>query len=309
MGMCGWGSPRTSRMRTRDSGSFHRFAKFRALPIVLSESDPEGCAACSARVYPENAYRNGPMYPAYTAAAMKGILDLAERDGAHIAGMLTWAFEFEDQPYFDGLRTLATNGVDKPILNLFRMDGMMRGERVKVESAGAVGLASMVKDGVRGDADVDAIAVRGDREISILVWNYHDDDAAAPEAKVAIHVAGLPGSGPRVLLRHYRIDDTHSNAYSAWKRMGSPQDPSGEQRAELERAGQLQLLESPRWIEVRAGTAEAGLHSAAPRRFAGATGVVTATRPSSSLPQSPTWRHSAGRRFRRGAGSCFAYNF
>ena len=232
------------------------FPKFRALPIVLSESDPEGCAACSARVYPENAYRNGAMYPAYTAAAMKGILDLSERDGAHIAGMLTWAFEFEGQPYFDGLRTLATNGIDKAILNLFRMDGMMRGERVKVESAGAVGLANLVKGGVRGDADVDAIAVRGDREISMLVWNYHDDDAPAPGATVAMKVAGVPGSGPRVLLRHYRIDETHSNAYSVWKRMGSPPKPTAEQQAELESAGQLQMLESPRWIEVREGEAK-----------------------------------------------------
>ena len=38
--------------------------------------------------------------------------------------MLTWAFEFEDQPYFDGFRTLATNGIDKPVLNVFRMDGI-----------------------------------------------------------------------------------------------------------------------------------------------------------------------------------------
>ena len=50
--------------------------------------------------------------------------------------MLTWAFEFEGQPYFDGFRTLATNGIDKPVLNFFRMAGMMSGDRVKVESNG-----------------------------------------------------------------------------------------------------------------------------------------------------------------------------
>jgi xylan 1,4-beta-xylosidase len=41
------------------------FPQFRSLPIILSESDPEGCAACSARVYPQNAYRNGTLYPCY----------------------------------------------------------------------------------------------------------------------------------------------------------------------------------------------------------------------------------------------------
>jgi xylan 1,4-beta-xylosidase len=53
-----------------------------------------------------------------------------------------------------------------------------------------------------------------------------------------------------VLLRHYRIDDTHSNAYTAWRKMGSPQQPTPEQYAALEAAGQLQELESPSWIDT-----------------------------------------------------------
>src|ERR1051326_8262871 len=101
------------------------FPKFRNLPIILSESDPEGCAACSARVYPQNAYRNGPLYASYTAVMLNKIFQLADRAHTNIEGMLTWAFEFEDQPYFDGFRTLATTGIDKPVLNLFRMTGLM----------------------------------------------------------------------------------------------------------------------------------------------------------------------------------------
>ncbi len=213
------------------------FAKFRALPIVLSEADPEGCAACSARVYPPNAYRNGTLYPVYTAAMLKNIYDLAARRGANIAGMLTWAFEFENQPYFDGFRTLATNGIDKPVLNVFRMAGLMRGDRVRVSS----------------DAAVDALAARSERGLTALVWNYHDDDVAAEDASLQLRIGGVPEG--RALVRHYRIDQTHSNAYTAWKRMGSPQSPSREQYAELEGAGQLQMLESPRWIEVRGETA------------------------------------------------------
>jgi xylan 1,4-beta-xylosidase len=77
-------------------------------------------------VYPQNAYRNGTLYASYTAVAMKGLTDLAKRDGVNLEGMLTWAFEFEGQPYFEGFRTLATNGVDKPVLNFFRMAGCWR---------------------------------------------------------------------------------------------------------------------------------------------------------------------------------------
>jgi xylan 1,4-beta-xylosidase len=154
--------------------------------------------------------------------------------------MLTWAFEFEDQPYFDGFRTLATNGIDKPVLNVFRMAALMRGDRVETES---------------GNPGVDALAARADREISVLAWNYHDDDVPAPDADVRLEIAGVPGTVTRALLRHYRIDEVHSNAWTAWKAMGSPQHPAPEQYARLEAAGQLQLADSPRWVEVRGGAA------------------------------------------------------
>ena len=227
------------------------FPKFQKLPIVLSESDPEGCAACSARVYPQNAYRNGPLYASYEAAMMKNILDLASRDRINIEGMLTWAFEFEGQPWFDGLRTLATNGVDKPVLNVFRMAGMMNGDRLTLESSNAMTPDVLIANGVRGNPYIDGIAVRSGREVSLLAWNYHDDDAPASDAHVRVAVTGLSGAPERVLVRHYRIDDTHSNAWTAWKRMGSPQQPSEEQFAALAAAGQLQLLESPRWINAK----------------------------------------------------------
>ena len=203
------------------------FPRFKNLPIVLSESDPEGCAACASRVYPQNAYRNNPQYAAFTAAALKNILDLSATHGVNIRGMLTWAFEFEDQPYFEGFRTLATNGVDKPILNLFRMLGQMHGDRIPVTTS---------------DPTVDAVAVRSSNEISILVWNYSDADLPAPDAGITL---SLPAA--RYLIRHYRIDQTHSNALTAWQSMGSPQHPTPAQQSALESAGQLQLLDSPRY--------------------------------------------------------------
>ena len=231
------------------------YPKFRNLPVILSESDPEGCAACSARIFPQNAYRNGPLYASYTAAAMKGIVDLSAKNHISIEGMLTWAFQFEGQPYFDGLRTLATNGVDKPILNLFRMAGLMRGNRVEATSSGAITLDAMLDKGVRENPDVDVLATRDDRGVSIMIWNYHDDDVVGPNAPIALSVQGMPAGAQRVLMKHYRIDANHSNAYSVWKSMGSPQEPTPDQQRKLELAGQLQLLGSPNWLSIQFGTA------------------------------------------------------
>jgi xylan 1,4-beta-xylosidase len=204
--------------------------QYAKLPIVLSEADPEGCAACSARVYPNNAYRNGTLYPVYAAAAVNNIFALADRLKGNMEGMLTWAFEFEGQPYFDKFRTLATNGIDKPVLNVFRMYGLMKGDRLKVQSSGAVPVETIMKSGVREKPDVNALATRADHEIAAMVWNYHDDEfLSAPGAPVELSIAGVPATAKRVLLRHYRIDQEHSNAYTAWKSMGSPQNPSAEQ--------------------------------------------------------------------------------
>jgi len=234
----------------------HSFPRFQKLPIILSEADPEGCAACSARTHPQNAYRNGPLYACYTAAAIKALFQLADRNQANLISMLTWAFEFEEQPYFDGLRTLASNGVDKPVLNVFRIAGLMAGNRVRVESDGAVELDDIVKSGVRQKHDIDALATRTQNQAAVMLWNYHDDDVPAPPATVDLTIQGLPPSAHRVLFQHYRIDDHHSNAYSVWKQMGSPAQPTPEQVAQLQAAGKLELLDSPQWLSVEAGTAK-----------------------------------------------------
>jgi xylan 1,4-beta-xylosidase len=235
-------------------GVIAEFPQFQSLPVVLSESDPEGCAACSAQSYPQNAYRNGPLYASFTALALSSILDLADRRHADIEGMLTWAFEFENQPYFAGFRTLATNGVDKPILNLFRMLGLMGGERLRVESSGALGLDTIVARGVGERPDVDALAAASQHKVSVLVWNYDDQDGPGADAPIRLTLTGLAGNAGRVLLHHYRIDGDHSNSYSLWKRLGSPSSPTAEQYAQLEAGGQLQELESPRWLTSNGGS-------------------------------------------------------
>lgn len=227
------------------------FPELRNTPIIIGESDPEGCAACSSRVYPQNAYRNGTVYSSYTAAQIARTYDLAELHRVNLLGTVTWAFEFENQPYFDGFRDLATNGIDKPVLNVFRMLGMMGGRRLLVESSGAIPLEVIRNTGVRSKPDVSAMASRQERTLSILVWNYHDDDLPAPPAEVELMVEGLPSG--RVQLSHYRVDADHSNSYEAWKKMSAPENPSAEQYTRLEKAGRLELLSSPERLQTHNG--------------------------------------------------------
>jgi xylan 1,4-beta-xylosidase len=240
------------------------FPEWRRTPIILGESDPEGCAACSARSNPQNSYRNGPLYAAYTAETLSNILFLARREGINFLGAVTWAFEFEGQPYFEGFRTLATNGVDKPVLNAFRMLGLMGDVRVKASSSGALRSEDVLRDGVRGQPDIGVIATRKEHEVEALIWNYHDDDLPAGASPIDLNISGLPTKISHGLLEQFRIDSDHSNAFTVWKEMGSPQSPTAEQHERLERAGQLQLLGSPSWMPIEQGTAH--LQFALPRQ-------------------------------------------
>ena len=231
------------------------FPRWRNTPVMLGEWDPEGCAACSAQTHPQNGYRNSALYAAYTTEAYSQTLALAAHDGVHLKGALTWAFEFEDQPYFAGFRALATQGIDKPVFNAFRMLGLLGGEQLEVTSSAALETDQIQRDGVRAAPDIRAIATRTENGVQVLVWNYHDDDLPAPAAVVDLTITGLPAGARRALLEHFRVDANHSNAFTTWRAMASPQSPAPGQYRQLESAGQLQLLESPHWIPVEGGTA------------------------------------------------------
>lgn len=240
-------------LRTIDDG-FRLVAEFPELkdtPIVIGESDPEGCAACQG---PQLAYRNGTMYSSYTAATFARKSLLAERRGVNLEGALTWAFEFEDQPYFAGFRALATNGIDLPVLNVFRMFGQMSGRRVKVTSSGEVPLDAILRDGVRAEPDVAAMASTDDGKVFILAWHYHDDDLPGPDAIVHLTVSGLPKNAGAMRAKWYLVDEDHSNAYVEWKRMGSPVAPNAEQYARLRDAGALASIETPPDLRIDDGT-------------------------------------------------------
>lgn len=231
-----------------------------AKPVIIGESDPEGCAACPG---PQNAYRNGTMYSSYTAASFARIWDLAARRKVNLEGILSWSFEFEDQPWFAGYRQLSTNGVDLPVLNVFRMFSKLGEERLAATSDAQVPLDRIVSEGVRGQADVGTVATRTtDGKVAILLWHYHDDDVPGPSARVRVTFNGLKRGAPAGATL-WRVDSDNGNAFSAWKKMGSPIAPDFDQYAQLERASVMQ----PRTVALtRAGTDAAEVTLDLPRQ-------------------------------------------
>ncbi|HEV2132644.1 MAG TPA: beta-xylosidase [Terracidiphilus sp.] len=230
------------------------YAQWRNTPIILTESDPEGCAACLGAT---SNYRNIPLYGASVTEATMRTYDLARQYGVNVAGSVTWAFEYDDQPAFTPFRTLATDGIDKPVLNAFKLMGKLGGapgtEWLATDSSGALPLDEILEGSVKNAPDINAVATRDSKYVNILLWNYHDADLPAAPAQVRLTVDGI--SGDAVRESQFRMDSTHSDAYPLWVKMGSPAQPTAQQQAQLEKAGQLAETVSGQRLSVHAGKA------------------------------------------------------
>jgi len=242
-----------AQLKTVDEG-FRKIAavpELKSKPIYIGESDPEGCAACKGA---QLGYRNGTMYSSYTAASFARLPLLADRYGVDLQGAVTWAFEFEDQAYFPGFRALASNGINLPVLNVFRMFSRMSGQRLATQSSSEVPLDAILAGGVRGAPDVGAFASIDGPRLYVLVWHYLDDDVAGPDAAVTVQLTGLGRVAGAAQITHYRVDQDHSNAYELWRRLGSPIAPDDGMYGQLLKAGELATVGPPAALQLHGGS-------------------------------------------------------
>lgn len=174
---------------------------------------------------PQFNYRNGTMYSSTVANSYTLLYGLAQKYNINLVGAVTWGFEFEEQPYFAGFRDLSTNGIAKPVLNVFRIFGQMGGKLVEVSSSGMLPIDSICKNSVRNSSDVGVLASRKEHSATILLWNYHDlNNLNVNSAKISLTIEGCNAQEP-VLVNHFRVDNKYSNSYSKWREMGCPKSP------------------------------------------------------------------------------------
>jgi len=228
------------------------FPELRGLEVVLSECDPDGWAAGAIRDNPNLFYRNTEYYASYVAGAACKLIDLraANDSGAavRVDAMLTWAFQFENEEFFAGLRTLSTNGVDKPVLNVFRLLARLGGMRLHLaSSAGRDPRQHPGGDTADAPPDVCGIAaVDGTGRIQVLLCSHHDDWDVTTHTAVETALSGIP-AGARYAVSATVVDATHSNAHTAWVEMGRPQSPDAGQLAALLNAARLETESLGEW--------------------------------------------------------------
>ena len=82
-----------------------RYPQLKNKPIVIGESDPDGCAACQGAQ--PGVSQLDDVFELHGCEASRGSLNLLKSTDVNLEGALTWAFEFEEQPL---LRRLSRAG-------------------------------------------------------------------------------------------------------------------------------------------------------------------------------------------------------
>ena len=203
--------------------------RFRDLPCIVDECDASVPAHWGFYDNANFAYRNSAYFPVFQCKLMKKLLDLSRAGAPHVAQATTWSFYFEGERFFEGTRSLFTaQGVEKPVLNAYRMLARLGEVRIAAESSHVWPLDRLDHSEPGMPEEIDALATMTGDRISVLAWRHADDQYStdAAPAEVTLRVEHLPFGGDRVRLRHWRIDARHSNSHSAWQAAGCPQDPS-----------------------------------------------------------------------------------
>ena len=207
-----------------------KFPELKGIEVNLSECDPDGWAAGGKHDNPNLNFRNTEYYSSYVAHEACQLVDLRADGPNRVDGMLTWAFQFENREYFEGLRTLSTNGIDKPVLNVFRLLARLGGVRVAADVEGG---------GKAQSGGVAALGATGEMDgVQLLVSYHHDDWDVTDERTASVTIKGLE-PGRDYAITRWVVDRSRANSFRFWEEMGSPQKLSADQEQELRDAAAL----------------------------------------------------------------------
>ncbi len=218
-------------------------AKIAAIPgtagiaVFVTEGDIDIGLNVTTTENPGVQYRNTAYHPVFQCAFAKEMLDLAIPYPANPIRCLVFDGLFNPGfRLFEGQRTLfTTEEIAKPVFNFFSLMGKLGTERLKLERI--------------GDKSIDGLATRHGKSIQIMVYNFNQD-VNDREAKKADLVVTLPSVG-KYKLTHYRIDENHSNAYTIWKSMGKPYNPTEAQLSQIKSRQGLELYEPEKVINAK----------------------------------------------------------
>jgi len=230
---------------------------YAGMEVVLSEADPDGWAAGGRFDNRNMNFRNTEYYASFVASSYNNIGKLAAEMGMDVRP-LAWAFMFVGERCFEGTRTFTTQGIDKPVFNLFKMYSRMGRYLIGFSCSHKIdylleGSDPKIKAECEPEPEVSGMAsISDDRSMQIMVYSHHDDWDVEKEFDIQIEIGNVQ-KGDSFKVKHYRIDKNHSNAYTEWLRQGSPDYPSKQAYEQIKSNDDLELFEPEKIMTVTDG--------------------------------------------------------
>jgi len=219
-----------------------KYPGLRNIPIHVEEWGESSGGSKGIETRASAVIRNSEYGAAFLVSWVERHIRIRQESDRNIRAFTFCASGYERPPKKDfmGYRTLHTkSGFHKPILNAYKLLARMAEELVKVE-------------GCPVEGSVAVFATRDAEKVTVVLVNYQADQIENNGASqtVSLNVKTAWPQGTSLRLRHWRIDHAHSNAFTAFKEAGSPENPTAEEIAKIKSRMGLELLEPEKKISV-----------------------------------------------------------
>ena len=123
--------------------------------------------------------------------------------------------------------------VKRPSFNGYYALSLLGKTRLKIDGA-------QFGDFIHGLATKD-----GDQKLATIIYHFNQwDETSADTTVFDVDLSFRNISFADFKMDHYRIDKTHSNGYTVWKSLRSPEEPTNEQISQLQKRDDLEIIES-----------------------------------------------------------------
>lgn len=219
-----------------------KHSELQHLPIYVEEWGVSASGTKGVASEPMADVRNSEYSAAFLTELVTRLVYMKQVNDRKIERLIFCSSGYEKIPEYDfmGYRTLDTkHGFHKPILNAYKLLDRLASELVPVE----------VKS---SGESVSAFASRNANKITIIVTNYQYDKIynEGESHKITLNIDANWKPKKEVTLKHWRIDEIHSNAYTAFKDAGSPKLPNPIEVDAIKKKMNLELLEPEKQTTV-----------------------------------------------------------
>ncbi|MEM5016813.1 hypothetical protein WKH31_11025 [Metabacillus indicus] len=199
------------------------------LELIADEWGASASGNHGTEEWPDLFFRDTEYFPAYYVRMVDRLIqELPKRKITLSKMMICLSGSHHLDRDFEGYRSFFTlNEFPKPIYNGFALMGKLGNQLLPFVSH-------------EEDENVGVVPTKDENGNYKIAVYYTDQDfyKQFENRKISVEIKGLEG---KYRVRHYRIDQVHSNAYTKFKEIGSPVQPTQLEKQSIQQAGKLQL--------------------------------------------------------------------